>query len=396
MAERGKRPVRATVAKMTSPSSLASESSRILQLARHDRRAATEALAGLRPEQQMALVCEAPLARRSEILELMPTPEVVIPLIPDAELCFLVKAIGLHDSGWVLEHATNSQIVASVDLDAWSELLPDRELLSEWVAALAEAGEPTLLRSAQSLDPELLVLLLRERVTVIQKPAADDAQSWEAPIGGHTVEGQFYLVPREEGDDIAPVLSLLDTLFRKDYWLYFRMLQGAIWELDPELEEWSLRWRTGRLEDLGFPPWDEAMRIYGFVRPDRRADIPESETALDIAQWDMPVWIPQLPAAEEHGYSVFRAAAALVDEERSAFFYAFIALSNKIAVADRMPLGDAETTPRAIQKAAAVVSRGLDYIAGERHCPAEDVLRRASLERLFQVGASLAREEDRA
>jgi hypothetical protein len=107
----------------------------------------------------------------------------------------------------------------------------------------------------------------------------------------------------------------------------------------------------------------------------------------------MPVWIPQLPVAEEKGFSVFRAAALLDEEERRAFFYSFVALANKIAVADRMPLGDAETTPLAIEKAAAMVSRGLEYVASERGSGVEEILRQTSLQRLFQVGSSIARED---
>ena len=44
--------------------------------------------------------------------------------------------------------------------------------------------------------------------------------------------------------------------------------------------------------------------------------------------------------------------AELADEDRAAFFYALLGLANAVAVADRMPLGDAESTPRAIERAA--------------------------------------------
>ena len=56
-----------------------------------------------------------------------------------------------------------------------------------------------------------------------------------------------------------------------------------------------------------------------------------------------------------------------------------------------MPLGDAETLPKAIEKAAAIASHGLEWIGTERSLPLADVLRRTTLDNLFRVGASLDR-----
>lgn len=358
----------------------------ILQLARRDKRAAEEALAALPIDDQVALVCSAPLALRERVLELTPAPEEVIPLLPEAELCFTAKAIGLWDASWILEHATPAQLVTSIDLDGWTGLVPHREHLREWLAALTEAGEETLQRAMHALDPELIVLTLRDRVTVELDPRDND---WQPPEGARTLDGQFYLIPQRPGDDLEDVLMLLQTMFQDDYWFYFRMLQGVTWELQSDLEEWALRWRTGRLEDLGFPAWEEAMRIYGYIRPDERDRIPEEVDPLDVREWQLPVFMPALPATVTQAHSVFQGAAELDEQERRGFFYAFVATANRVAVADRMPLGDAETLPDAIEATAAVVSQGLDYLASRNGLSLTETLRRVSLERLFQVGANL-------
>jgi hypothetical protein len=367
--------------------SILTDPRQILKLARSDKRAAEEAIATLSLEDQVFLVCSAPLALRARLLELTPTPEHVIPLLPEAELCFTAKAVGLWDAGWILEHATSAQLVASIDLDGWHGLSPARDNLREWLAALAEAGGDTLRRTARALDPELLVLILRDRIDVVLDPKDEE---WQAPEGARTLEGQFYLIPKRADDDLDDILKLLHSLFQEDYWLYFRMLQGVVWELQMDLEEWALRWRTGRLEDLGFPPWDEAMRIYGFVRPSERDQIPEGDSPLDVDSWQLPVFLPELPATLSEGHSVFQAAAALEEDERRGFFYAFIATANRVAVADRMPLGSPDTLPEAIETAANVVSQGLEFVATQNGVAVTDVLRRTSLERLFRVGASLA------
>lgn len=361
--------------------------------ARKDRAAAVAVLEKLPLEEQVALVCETPVQRRAELLELLPEPDLVIPRLPEAELCFTVKEQGLEDAGWILASASDEQIVACLDLDAWEDFVPDRAQLGRWIEALAEAGGGTLLRSARALDLENLVLFLKDRIRVVLKPSGDE--SFEPPPGAHTLEGQFYFVANREGDDLARIAELLHALFQQDYWLYFRLMQGVIWEPEAETEEWALRWRTGRLMDLGFPPREESLAVYATMRPEDRARLPEAAEGacpFDVSEWRLPVWLARLPVEADARHPLFRAVATLSEDERRGFFYAFLSLANKVAVADRLPLGDAESIPAAMEKAAAVASRGLEYIASANRLDPTDVLRRAPLDRLFRVGANLERE----
>jgi hypothetical protein len=227
-------------------------------------------MAALDIEAQTALICEAPVSRRSELIELAPEPERLIPALPPAELCFTAKAVGLHDAGWLMEHATTEQIAVCLDLDTWQDFVPDRSKLDEWLEAFADSGDETLLRSTRAMDMELLVLHMKSRISV-----------------------------------------LLRTLFQNDYWVYFRLLQGVIWELVPETEESALRWRTGRLQDLGFPSWEESMRIYGFIRPEARSELPERERYREVGEWPLPIWMPNLPVQSNAEQSIFRAIAEL-------------------------------------------------------------------------------------
>jgi hypothetical protein len=366
----------------------------VLRLARENRRAAVEALRATPAEDQVALVCNAPLAARGELLDLLPEPERIIPMLPEAELCFTVKAIGLADSAWVLEHATPEQVTAAIDLDAWSRLEPDLPALSAWIGALAATERDAFKRAIEALDPELLVLHLKSRIEVFQKPAGDD--DWMPPEAAQTLEGGFYYRAKDEGDDVASIGELLRMLFEEDYWTYFRVMQGVIWELEGDTQEWALRWRSGRLEDLGFPSWDESMHIYKFIRPEDRGKIPEDERPLAGSPWSLPVWIPSLPAAAGRPHRIFDAIAKLTEDERRACFYAFVSLANKVAVADAMPLSDSTSIPRALDKAAYWSSEGLAKVAAENGLDDGEVLRRVSLDRLFSVGANLDPERARS
>ncbi len=82
-------------------------------------------------------------------------------------------------------------------------------------------------------------------------------------------------------------------------------------------------------------------------------------------------------------------------EARRSAFYAFVALANKVAVADRLDLADAGSTPAAIEKAARLVSEGLAHLASSTGAADEEVLERATLEHLFRIGANLDPENAR-
>jgi len=371
---------------MPRPTDLPPEASRVLALARRDRTAAKQALAALDVPAQVNLVCETPLARRAELLELLPEPERVVPALPEAELCFTAKAIGLADAGWILEHATFEQLQTAVDLDAWQGFVPDRGQLTAWLGAIAEAGDDKLVETIQGLDLELIVLWLRDLATVHMKANDDD---WQPPSGGMTLEGVFFLVPKRDADDLELAMRCLHGIFERDYWLYFRIVQGAIAEQDTDCEDFALRWRTARLADLGFPAWDESMRIYGHLRRDQWAVVPEQATALEIGADSLPAESAALPAAIDSRHAIFRAVAELDASERRVFFHRFVTLANQVAVADGLSLGDAESIPSAIEKAAALASRALEHVARERGLSPVEVLRRLPLERLFRVGASL-------
>jgi len=339
-------------------------------------------------EEQVAVVCGSPLARRAELLDLAPHPEQVVPALPPAELVFIARAVGVEDSSWILEYAAEEQLTACFDLDAWVGPRPDLTRIQPWLMALAEAGDDALQRAAHAIDMELLVLALKDRVRVEQKPSGDD--SWEAPAG-LTLDGQFYVLPLREKDDLAEIQTLLRVLFQRDYWMYFRLLQAVPWELPTETEEWALRWRNGRLQDLGFPPVEEAKAIYAWLRPQQLLELPAEETAPHIGEWPFPVWIPSLPDLAQGEHALFRAYAGLPVPERRPHLLAFLALANRVAVADELPLGDATTLPASLEKTAALASQGLLHLARAHGLEGPALVRRVPLEHLFRVGFQLSK-----
>jgi hypothetical protein len=362
--------------------------SNLVSLARRDPRRAARALGAQPHEVQVDVICQVPPRDRPKLLEELPEPERIIAALPEGELCFMLKATGIHDSAWIVEYANDEQMISCVDLDAWADLELDPEKLHRWFRCFLEAGDETILRIADALDPEVCVFWLQDRMVVVQRTVQE--AEFEAPLGAKTLDGTYFLVAKRDGDDLATPLRMLTLLYEAQHDAYERLMLATIFEMPSDNLEWALRWRSGRLADLGFPTRRETLGLYAPLRPG------EVERAAPSAQktesWRLPVRVPPLPEATQDAPAIFRAAAEFSSEEdRRAFLFSLLALANAVAVADRLPLGDAESVPSAMEKAAETASRGMAEIARRRSQTPREVLETTSLPFLFRVGHALDR-----
>src|SRR4029079_18427532 len=66
----------------------------------------------------------------------------------------------------------------------------------------------------------------------------------------------------DENDRAAVIIRLVDSLYRAHKDLARRLLVAASGELDSELQEAAYRWQRGRMADLGFADYYEALEVY--------------------------------------------------------------------------------------------------------------------------------------
>jgi len=316
------------------------------------------------------------LEARGEFLMLVDHPEDIVPLLPEAELVQTVRAGGMSEAAWLLELATPEQRVAAFDLDCWtgSELQVAR--VHEWLDALIEAGRPTLIKALQEIELEVLLLAVHAEaeVAVVSKEQAP-------PIGFFTPDGVVYFgtVP-----DASPhrVHEISHALFADDQPLYWRLVYGLIFESPAESEEYALRWRTNRLQDLGFPDDEQAMRVYRPLPVERVSE-----------------WVP--PAAERslvgsvalprqlRGTLLGESLAKLPASRAADVLGYVLGVANSLAIADGLPLSESESVPRALEKAVRGIDAGLRELARVRVEPPEEVLDRTAPLDLFRVGATV-------
>ncbi|MFQ5513874.1 MAG: DUF6178 family protein [Myxococcota bacterium] len=348
----------------------------LLRLARRDRAAARARLRALSPEAQARACQELRPEVRSEFLMLLDHPEKVVPLLPDAEVCFTVRAGGMSEAAWLLEMASPEQLRACFDLDCWNRYELDRGRLQEWIGALIEAGRPALVRAIAETDLELWLLALRSmtEITIVGK---EDIP----PVGAFTLDGVVYLRPHE-GAESAWVREIFGATFERAQALYWRLTYGMIYESPSECEEYALRWRGVRLNDLGFPDREQAMALY---RPLR---------AKQVEPWEPPVpphaMVASFTLPERMQGTLLGRALLELPPARAADVLGYVlGVANALAIADDLPLSDVDTIPRALDKALRGIDAGLQELSRVQGRPAHEVLDHTRPTDLFRIGATL-------
>src|SRR6185503_8407317 len=94
-------------------------------------------------------------------------------------------------------------------------------------------------------------------------PDEEERPSFSTPDTFFTV-----IVTAEREDDIRLLYRLIDDLYRVDPELARHTLLSARSELPSHLEEMSYRWRSGRMADLGYADFYEALEVFSPLDPD--------------------------------------------------------------------------------------------------------------------------------
>jgi len=329
-------------------------------------------------------------ARRADPSILRSKPSAVAEL-SDLEACHVVKALGVDDAPPLLAHFTADQTRALFDLEAWqADRLAPADLLS-WLAGFREAGLEPLAAAVRALDAEAVTALWARRLHIAFKPADDtppeEVPSWLREASDDlevatTPDQRFLVAPRfEDPDDGAPVeederdavMRLVADLYRDDDWeCVAGLLRAAVTDDRFDLEETALRFRSARLEDLGFPPLDRARSIYEPL--DRLPDEHEER----LVPTDLALAAPYVPAADDGLF--FRALSRIVDPKVvSRIESELVPLANAILVAEHQPWSATEAVGAAVARALGSIQVALATSASD---DGREVSEQAAAERL--------------
>src|SRR5262249_15318018 len=146
-----------------------------------------------------------------------------------------------------------------LDLDVWNRHELNSERMTEWLGTLVELGPDKLLSATRELDPELLALWVSRHATIYDLTLEEDAPEDTTNPLLQTPDRYFVIEITATGDEARTVERFLDLLYRADMDSARKLLMAARSEPASELEEMGYRWRSGRMADLGFVDYYEAL-----------------------------------------------------------------------------------------------------------------------------------------
>ena len=337
---------------------------------------------------------------------------------PIQPLFLFIESLGLADAHDLVAMCLPEQIQGFLDLDVWDkdQLVPSR--VAAWLAQLIELPPSRLATHIRKIDPELLTTFLAPQVCIYDLSAEempDDSQGmfYETPDRFFVVD----ILPSPDGDNDRAVLihRFLEHLYKGDLDLARVVINSARWDAGAETEEQAYQFRNGRMTDLGFVDYYDALQVYQEVDP--RAPVPRKETvvehkhpaAIDLGEVrgtgpggflgaESGLWGTLVPELAEPSSLLFRVTAGLGESERSALLQELLFLANQAMSADRVSVDDLAQTEATLQRAAGYLLLGLQHrvtVSSSPESPAEEqaraseTLRTVPLSHLFRLGYSL-------
>ncbi|MBU5613400.1 DUF6178 family protein [Geomonas azotofigens] len=295
------------------------------------------------------------------------------------EFFWLMKEVGEADAVDLLRLASADQCVFILDMELWDGWTFSEEQACHWLTYFIEGGESRVHELLKHLDYELLQLLLSREIFVgggIGDHSDDEERFADYD---HTFDDVF-MIKFKKPEHSQLIGSFLSMLVKLDNGLYTALMEGVKGDVDLELEEQCQRFRTGRLQDLGFPPLDEALSIYARIHPDRF----ELQGGKELASAGEGGQL--MPVFADEGTLLSRALAlAGSDVVPQELNY----LVNSALVAEGAAFHEPESMLGVMHRVCGYLNIALETLAPGDDGKAARILAEEELKRLFQLGYSI-------
>jgi len=304
--------------------------------------------------------------------------------VPAQDLFLLVAELGLSDCTDLVALASPEQFQSFIDLDSWDGDRFIHSSLVGWLEALPAGGCKDIPEVLGGLDPELQGLLMSQLIHI---------QDIDPDVGPPDPIGHFVMDTPDWTHRVSCVAPEAEAVVRLVLGVHMargpeqvsRFLERLRHELPAQMEESSLNFRGGRMEDLGFPPADEAWGVevpYPSVEHARRQG---SLPTLLTVETDLPRYI----LTRHMGELLRPALEAIEHEERSRVAQDLVYLVNAVMVGSRVALGNLEAVQDATRRVHAHISLATRWLGGSSVEEAADILRRTPARVLYRTCVTL-------
>lgn len=328
-----------------------------------------------------------------------PQPGALVHSFPEQDFYLLVNEIGPEDSLPLFALATNKQWEHTVDLEVWQKDRVEVNSVTRWMNLLLEADPKRFIKWFLEEQLEFVEFYLFKNLEVrIREHDQDPADFGDEYF---TLDDVYYLkfidMPVEtesaklnDEQRRAFLTRLAQRLASYDYDTFQSVMFEVIHVIPNETEEDCYRWRSVRLAEKGFLPFDEAVGIYQPIKPgDLKRKKPKyiPRSADEISSLPVPI-APLRELKQDNHFT--RALQKIVPANLLQQLQAeFANLCNQIGVADHQSIGEREVLRGIVKKAGGYISIGLEQMLKDKEVDpalAAALITRYTLQDIFRVG----------
>jgi hypothetical protein len=280
--------------------------------------------------------------------------------------------VGLVDSTEIVQLSTPDQFRTYVDLASWQRDRVDVLEVLHWLRAARGDDEAAYQKKLARLDFELLELMFKRLTRVHDLQENPDVDTEGMTL--ETPEGKFLLEFTIEGVDEHALRQLTKDLMAANPFELTRFLEAVRWEAATELEEAAFQFRQSRLQDLGFHPLEDALKVFAWLDPDKAKVLPAAQGLVKPGE------------RVDFVAAMFKGLDAV---ERTNLEGEVRYLVKCVLVAEGAEPGDPPALKRLSEHARDTLELGLEHLTGGDPERAVEVVREKTLKEIFQIGFSL-------
>jgi hypothetical protein len=317
----------------------------------------------------------------------------LVQALAPVEFIILLKE-SLETRPLLLELAHPQQIRTVLDLDCWhKDTLQSSQVLA-WLAELQGSGADVLAQTLRTLDLELLIATFRQYIRVHAAPPLEEEE--EPGTYDEILANELYRIEflDQESSWSERILGLLNALRLADLDFYHGLMQSIMWGQDSDAEEWAYRWKSGRLQDEGFPDYYEALETYRLV--DLEQPLPPVLESWQAA--GLPASAEESALLPTYAWSLTPSGSLLAQALSGDFSTAtqerlcweMVYLCNRELVIEQVDFANAAVVCASLVRVHAYLNLGLEYLSGGDTRRLVPLLSECALQSICQVGFTLS------
>lgn len=299
------------------------------------------------------------------------------------DLFWLIKKIGEDDSLPLLSMASDDQWQYIMDMELWHKDRIGMKETVQWLDRLHKSDPVRFSRWLFSEDGNMLAHYFFNNILEVK---IKEEQDYIPPDGFFTFDNLYFISILDKENEDA-VKQMLQELSSEDYNRFQALLLGLAGVIPAEVEEELYRLKSVRMAEDGYLPYEEAISIYSYQRPDLLKQ-GGAEYKMFFPDEETMALVPLTPLSYADGDNMFTGSVAMIEDNRSMerLRLEFAGLCNQIFSADEVIPEGVGDLVKVTKKAAGYLNIGLQKLSGGNIQVSEEYVRNNPLISIFRVG----------